>query len=93
MQITADIFGMPVQRPHTFETSGLGAAINAAVGAGLYDTYESAVAKMSHGGDVFTPIEENKEIYNELYLDVYKKMYSKLRPLYKSIRNITGYPK
>ncbi len=55
MQITADIFGMPVQRPHTFETSGLGAAINAAIGVGLFDNYESAVASMTHQGEVFTP--------------------------------------
>ena len=34
MQITADIFNMAVERPHTYETSGLGAAINAAVGIG-----------------------------------------------------------
>ncbi len=92
MQITADIFGMAVQRPHTYETSGLGAAINAAVGVGLFENYENAVAKMTHGGDIFTPIESNKKIYDELYHDVYKKMYSRLNPLYKAIRKITGYP-
>ena len=93
MQITADIFGMPVQRPHTFETSGLGAAINAAVGVGLYDNYENAVSKMTHGGDIFTPIAENQKIYDALYHNVYKKMYVRLNPLYKAIRKITGYPK
>jgi sugar (pentulose or hexulose) kinase len=93
MQITADIFGMPVQRPNTYETSGLGAAINAAVGVGLFENYETAVSKMTHGGDIFTPIEENKKIYDELYHGVYKKMYSRLNPLYKAIRKITGYPK
>ena len=92
MQITADIFGMPVQRPHTYEASGLGAAINAAVGVGLFDNYESAVANMTHGGDIFTPIAENKKIYDALYHNVYKKMYSRLKPLYQAIRNITGYP-
>lgn len=93
MQITADIFGMPVQRPHTYETSGLGAAINAAVGVGLYDNYENAVANMTHGGDIFMPIEANKKIYHELYHGVYQKMYSRLSPLYKAIRKITGYPR
>ncbi|MBL4941513.1 MAG: FGGY-family carbohydrate kinase [Colwellia sp.] len=93
MQITADIFGMPVQRPHTFETSGLGAAINAAVGVGLFDNYESAVAHMTHSGDIFTPITANKKIYDELYHEVYQQMYNKLSPLYKAIRKITGYPK
>lgn len=93
MQITADIFGMPVQRPHTFETSGLGAAINAAVGIGLFTSYQEAVASMTHSGDIFNPIEENKKLYNKLYREVYQKMYGKLGSLYKSIRKITGYPK
>lgn len=93
MQITADIFGMPVQRPHTYETSGLGAAINAAIGVGLFDNYENAVAQMTHGGDVFTPIMENKKLYDALYHEVYQKMYERLNPLYKAIRKITGYPK
>ena len=93
MQITADIFGMPVQRPHTFETSGLGAAINAAVGVGLFENYEKAVTSMTHGGDIFTPIKENTEIYNALYQSVYKKMYERLNPLYNAIRKITGYPR
>ena len=37
VQLTADIFGLPLGRPHTHETSGLGAAIDAAVGLGLHD--------------------------------------------------------
>ena len=36
MQITADIFGIPASRPLVYETSGLGAAIDAAVGLGLH---------------------------------------------------------
>lgn len=93
MQITADIFGITAERPHTFETSGLGAAINAAVGTGLYPDYESAITNMTHPGEKFTPNLENKRIYDQLYNDVYQKMYEKLSPLYKSIRKITGYPK
>ena len=53
MQITADIFGLTVERPHTYETSGLGAAINAAVGVGLYPDYQTALARMTHEGDRF----------------------------------------
>lgn len=93
MQITADIFGMTAERPHTFETSGLGAAINAAVGAGLYPNYKTAVARMTHKGDSFTPIKANKRLYNTLYRDVYQNMYQQLSPLYRTIRKITGYPK
>lgn len=93
MQITADIFGITAERPHTYETSGLGAAINAAVGCGLYKDYQEAVSRMTHSGDKFEPIPENQLIYEKLYQQVYQKMYRNLNPLYKSIQKITGYPK
>ncbi|PIE40580.1 MAG: hypothetical protein CSA49_07720 [Gammaproteobacteria bacterium] len=92
MQITADIFGITAERPHTYETSGLGAAINAAVGIGLYPDHKTAISRMTHKGDVFHPIKENVQIYNKLYHEVYQQMYDNLSPLYKAIRKITGYP-
>ena len=92
MQITADIFGLTAERPHTYETSGLGAAINAAVGVGLYPDHQTAVKRMTHQGQVFKPITENVRIYNKLYHQVYQKMYENLSPLYKAIRKITRYP-
>ena len=92
MQVTADIFGLPTARPHVYETSGLGAAIDASVGLGLHADFESAVKAMTHVGKVFEPNRENRELYDRLYRDVYKKMYSPLKPLYERIREITGYP-
>ncbi len=92
MQITADIFGMRAERPHTFETSGLGAAINCAVGLGLYPDVPTAIQAMTRVGDVFDPIPGNQAIYDRLYREVFQEMYGRLQPLYKSIREITGYP-
>jgi len=92
MQITADVFGMAAERPHTFETSALGAAIDAAVGLKLYPDFPSAVKAMTRAGRVFEPIKENHELYDNLYRRVYLKMYDRLRPLFKDIRDITGYP-
>lgn len=92
MQLTADIFGMPAERPHTYETSGLGAAINAAVGLGLHDSYEAAVAAMTRVGDRFEPQPDVSERYDRLYREVYLGMYKRLKPLYENIRDITGYP-
>jgi sugar (pentulose or hexulose) kinase len=93
MQLTADIFGLPTARPHVYETSGLGAAIDAAVGLGLYPDFASAVASMTRVGRVFEPIESNRLIYDRLYKEVYEKMYRKLQPLYRDIAKITGYPR
>jgi sugar (pentulose or hexulose) kinase len=92
MQITADVFGLPAFRAHTYEASGLGAAIDAAVGLKLHPDFETAVREMTRVGDVFEPNSRTHEIYDALYHRVYKRMYSKLRPLYQEIRDITGYP-
>lgn len=92
MQLTADIFGLPIYRPHIYEASGLGAAIDAAVGLGLHPDFNTAVSEMTHLGRAFEPIPTNRRIYDDLYNQVYLKMYDRLRPLYKNIQNITGYP-
>lgn len=92
MQITADVFGLPAQRPHTFEASGLGAAINAAVGIGLYPDHARAVAAMTHPGECFLPRPEARALYDQLYRRVYARLYRRLAPLYRDIRRITGYP-
>lgn len=86
MQLTADVFGMPVSRPHVYEASGLGAAMNAAVGAGLHPDYESALKSMTRLGNTFTPNPEAHDIYRELYENVYLKMYKRLQPLYQSMQ-------
>ncbi len=92
LQLTADLFGLPASRPHTYEASGLGAAMDAAVGLGLHPDFETAVAEMVRLGDTFEPNAAHHEIYDALYRRVYKQMYRRLRPLYEEIREITGYP-
>ncbi|HEV8268692.1 MAG TPA: FGGY-family carbohydrate kinase, partial [Thermoanaerobaculia bacterium] len=47
MQITADVFGLPASRPHVYEASGLGAAIDAAVGVGMHPDFKTAVKAMT----------------------------------------------
>jgi sugar (pentulose or hexulose) kinase len=92
VQLTADIFGLPVYTPHVYEASGLGAAIDAAVGLGLHPSFEVAVAEMTHLGKLYEPEPSAHKIYDELYHKVYKKMYGRLKQLYEEIRKITGYP-
>ncbi len=92
MQLTADIFDKLVEKPHTYETSALGAAINAAVGMKYYSDFSSAVKNMCRVGEIFEPVPQNRDIYDKLFNNVYLKMYKKLQPLYSEIQNITDYP-
>lgn len=86
MQITADVFGLPAARPHLFEASGLGAAVDAAVGLGMHPDFPTAVREMTRLGRVFEPDPRAQDMYDDLYRNVYLKMYGRLRPLYEFLR-------
>ena len=87
MQLTADVFGLPVSRPHLYEASGLGAAMNAAVGMGIHHDHQSALNAMTRIGDTFNPDPKAHAVYDHLYNEIYLKMYKRLRPFYRSLQN------
>ena len=89
MQLTADVFGLPVSRPHVYEASGLGAAINAAVGIGLHPDYTTAINAMTRLGDTFHPQPDAHDVYDRLYKEVYLRMYKRLQPFYRTLQDIT----
>jgi len=93
VQLVADVFGLPAATPHTHEAAGLGAAIDAALGLGLHRDPATAVAEMVRIGDRFEPSATASATYDDLYRTVYLAMYERLRPLYREIRRITGYPR
>ncbi|MBO0428089.1 sugar kinase [Vagococcus fluvialis] len=72
MQIFADVFDINIKRNVVNGSASLGAAINTAVGLGIYSSYEEAVEKMVKVKDVFKPIPENVQIYKKLNNEVYK---------------------
>jgi sugar (pentulose or hexulose) kinase len=88
MQISADIFGLPVSRPHVYEASALGAAIDVAVGLGLHTDFQTAVSEMTHISGTFEPNLKNHAIYDDLFNHVYLRLYDRLKPLYAEIKAI-----
>lgn len=88
LQLTADVFGLPASRPHVYEASGLGAAIDAAVGAGIHADFTAAIREMTRVRDTFEPDARTHARYDELYNGVYKKMYGRLKPLYERMHEI-----
>jgi sugar (pentulose or hexulose) kinase len=93
VQIAADIFGLPTPRMATSEIAALGAAMCAAVGTGMYASFDDVSANMVHKGRTFYPDAQNHKIYSQLFNEVYKKSFGKMEPVYRRIARITGYPK
>jgi sugar (pentulose or hexulose) kinase len=92
VQLFADVFGLPASRPHTHEAAGLGAAIDVMLGLGIHADPIDAVAAMVRVTDRFEPDPAANRTYEDLYRSVYLPMYDRLKPLYREIRRITGYP-
>ena len=81
-QIKADVTGLPVRLPVSVETTATGAAILAAVGAGLHGTVADAVdAFVAFRPDEHEPDPERREVYDEAYRR-YRDVYFALKPVF-----------
>ena len=68
MQTLADVLGMPIKVAKTEQACAFGAAMFAAVVAGIYPTVEDAQKAMGQGFmSEFFPNEANHKIYMEMY--------------------------
>lgn len=81
-QILCDVFASKVATVNSTEGPALGAAILAAVGAGLYQSIEEACDTCIKEVSAKTPDEKNVEIYKDFY-EVYKNLYSCVKDQYE----------
>jgi sugar (pentulose or hexulose) kinase len=86
LQITANMFGLPVRRVHTHEVTGLGSSLVAFVSQGVYKSYGEAVAAMVHPQAPFEPDPAQRALYRRLYEEIYVKVFDKLKPFYAAMR-------
>jgi xylulokinase len=81
-QIKADVTGLPVRVPVSVETTATGAAILAAVGAGVHATVAEAVeAFVAFRPEEHEPDPERREAYEEAYRR-YREVYFALKPVF-----------
>lgn len=66
MQVLADVFDLPTRRMALPDAAGLGAAVCAAVGAGVHPTWSAAVDHMVRQGESFTPEPVNVAVYQRI---------------------------
>ncbi|SNS68716.1 L-ribulokinase [Belliella buryatensis] len=68
MQTLADVLNMPIKVATSDQAPALGAAMYAAVAAGIHADTESAIQAMSNGFDkIYEPIPANVPVYEKLY--------------------------
>lgn len=83
-QITADMFGVPVARVQTFETSLLGAGVVGFLAIKEFANPKEAVAAMVHKSTVFKPRAHEHKIYDSIFYNGYLKIYPRLKPIHRN---------
>lgn len=89
-QITADIFGLPVLKTDTTESSTVGGAIAGFVAAGVYKTADEAIAHMVHYTKTFRPEPTTCRQYDFLYRHAYRKIYPRLNRIYSDLKGFAS---
>ncbi len=82
-QIFADVLDLPVEVPEGTELGTQGAAICAAVAAGMHDSYPAAVEAMVRLRPVASPEARNVELYRARY-ERYQKLIQALAPIWET---------
>jgi len=80
-QIKANVTGLPVSVPQLVETTALGAAMLALVGAGLYPSLVEASGPIVKIAQRLEPQPAAQAIYNDCYQN-YRQLYFSLVPLF-----------
>ena len=85
VQTVADVFDMPVEIPHTDELSALGAAINAAVAAGIHPDHGTAAEAMVRIDRVIEPEPRTVSLYHHQYKEGFLPAMEALKPIYGTL--------
>jgi len=84
MQIVADVFDRPARRTTVSDAAGLGAAICAAVGHGIYPDWDQATAAIVRPGGTFAPDARSARAYEKIN-KVYATLTTLTDPLFRSM--------
>lgn len=91
LQITSDMFGLPVKRIQTPETTSIGCAIIGFCAIGEYTTFNQAIQSMCHDTDIFTPNQKNHQLYSQIYKKVYTNLEKNNTQAFKNMHSLFNY--
>lgn len=86
LQLRADIFGVPIVRPMITEAAMLGAAMNAGVATGDFETWEEAADRFVEHERLFEPDEKRHAFYLEKHA-IYKQLEPSLKPILEELQS------
>jgi len=86
-QMLADLYNCDVKTIQQEQGPALGVAILAGVGAGIYDSVESACDKLISEKSATSPVAENVTKYDQ-YHKLYQKLYKDLKEDYKTLASL-----
>lgn len=90
-QISADIYGVPVETVKTPESTALGAAMMGAIGVGIFKDLHEASDAMVHVTGRWEPIPANVAVYNEMY-EIFRHSYDALsEKVFPAIAKVQGF--
>lgn len=81
LQILAAVYGVPVRTPRVGDAAGMGAAICAAVGTRMYETWDDAVAAMVHVGREVAVDGDLQQAYSDV-VRTYERVTPRIRRLF-----------
>jgi len=90
MQMHADVSNVPISFTEVSDGPVLGAAMLAAVGAGIYPDIPAAAEKMVHTANTIEPQPERHEQY-KFFVDRYLEAYPRMKELmHETGRHVAG---
>lgn len=86
-QIITDVFGIPCYKSYSAESSTMGGAMSGFMTLGVFKDAKEARDAMIKKGELFAVNEQNHQIYDQLYNDVYVKMYPALHKIFNRCKS------
>jgi xylulokinase len=75
VQVKADVLNRPLRVYKNQENTGLGAAILAGIGSGVYRDWEDARDRVTHEVEMVEPDQKRAEQYESLYENIYATLF------------------
>ena len=86
-ELKSQVFGCKVQVVRESDVSALGACMVAAVGTGLYKSYEQAIEEWVQIEKIIEPAGDYKEWFCKRFR-IYKQLYENVKPLYEDWKQL-----